>query len=96
MKTAYTVLTAALGIVLVAGMLYAGPASAQPLNEYGQQSDLAACEWDCKLRYGLWPLADELDKELQFRGYYGYSTCIQKCNRTYWQNFDKDEDKLLD
>lgn len=96
MKTTTIMLTATLGIVLLSGTLYGGPAYAQVFKEYGQGFDLGACEWECKLRYGLWPLAEESDGEIQFKGYYGYATCIQKCNRDYWQNFDKESEKLFD
>lgn len=97
MKTQTIMFTATLGVMLLSGMLYGSLAHAQMLYpEYGQGFDLSACEWECKLRYGLWPLADGLDNDLQFKGYYGYSTCIQRCNNTYWKSFDKQSEELFD
>ena len=96
MKTTMVILAATLGVMIVSVPLWGDLAHAQIFKEYGQGFDLSACEWECKLRYGLWPLAEGLDDELQFKGYYGYATCIQRCNRQYWKHFDKESEQLLD
>ncbi|MBI5571900.1 MAG: hypothetical protein HY914_18295 [Desulfomonile tiedjei] len=64
----------------------------------GTGPDLAACQQECRSRFGVDPYSRS-DASLQWRGgdsgmYYAYAQCIQNCNDRFWKEFDKNMDDL--
>ena len=60
----------------------------------GTGPDLAACEQECRSRYGI-DFYSQSDATLHWRGgdrgmYYAYAQCIQRCNDKFWKEFDKE------
>jgi|SRR5208337_1275763 hypothetical protein len=74
-------------------------------SDYGGPFDLNYCQWECRMRFGLEPTgtggggggmqseSEDGNKgnELQQSSptYNQYAACIANCNRTFWQEFEK-------
>ncbi len=73
-------------------------------TDYGGPFDLNYCQWECRMRYGLEPSglggaggihSDTKDDNGAYEShqssatYNQYAACIADCNRTFWQEFDK-------
>jgi len=61
--------------------------------------DRESCEQSCRSRYGVGPLpyVEEQgwgDGGSYSPGYYLYASCIDSCNRQYWNDFDRKMDDL--
>jgi hypothetical protein len=72
-------------------------------SDYGGPFDLSYCQWECRMRFGFEPTgsggvgrqsetddgngAYELHQSSS--NYNQYAACIADCNRTFWQEFDK-------
>ncbi len=62
--------------------------------------DRESCEQSCRSRYGVGPLPYVEEQQWggrgggDYGGYYLYASCIDSCNRQYWQDFDRKMDDL--
>ena len=79
-------------------------------HDFGGPFDLNYCQWECRMRFGLEPsgtggggggMQSESEdgnqgSELQQSSptYNQYSACIANCNRTFWQEFEKNTSGL--
>jgi hypothetical protein len=62
------------------------------LDSIVQSFDREGCESDCRTRFGfqLYHRGSGPGSE----GYYAFAECMQKCNKTFWKEFDRDIDSL--
>jgi hypothetical protein len=56
--------------------------------------DRESCEQSCRSRYGVGPIPYMEEQQWggggsYSPGYYLYASCIDSCNRQYWQEFDR-------
>jgi hypothetical protein len=72
-------------------------------SDYGGPFDLNYCQWECRMRFGFEPSgsggANHQSETEDGNGAYElhqssgtynqYAACIADCNRTFWQEFDK-------
>ena len=85
MQPSRTLVIAAVGLALLAGMLVlVPPAGAGPAGSWDQ---FQQCKIDCNEGYGG---LDVNPPALSGARGLGYSNCVLRCERRYWKNFDKD------
>jgi hypothetical protein len=79
-------------------------------TDYGGPFDLNYCQWECRMRFGLEPTGTGVGgggmhseyednnerNELQQSSpiFNQYSACIANCNRTFWQEFEKNTGEI--
>ena len=60
-------------------------------------TDLDSCQQDCRTKYGIdfYTLQSWGGSSGGYTpGYYLYAQCIADCNRTFWNRFDRQTDRL--
>ncbi len=96
MRTRMHLIATILGLLVPFMMVSAASAQGPEIVRLNAQGfDLQDCEQECRSIYGVDPYSQagwwggrNYDKGL----YYQYARCIQRCNKKYWKEFDRETD----
>jgi hypothetical protein len=96
MRNMWAVVGSSLLIIFLSAMFTAAPSAAR-VDLFRDAAgfggfDRWECEAECRRIYGGEEWAPP---RLGEGGYFGYASCIQRCERKYWKSFDKESDDLL-
>lgn len=68
----------------------------EPYQWGDPSTDRASCEQECRSQFGVSPYAilHRWGGGGQTGGYYAYAACIAKCEKQFWNRFDKETEDL--
>jgi hypothetical protein len=94
MRNMLAVIGSGVVILLLGGMFSAAPCAARvDLFQSTGGFDRSECEAECRRAYGGYEWAPPA---LGRGDYWGYASCILKCERKFWKAFDKESDDLFE